>query len=99
MTVPFAYMRLLLLCLSLRYAECVTQAVAPALLIDTYSLFFRAFHALPPMATRAGEPTSALYGFSALLLKLLREQRGAALAFALDAPQATFRHDRFEDYK
>lgn len=71
----------------------------PALLIDTYSLFFRAFHALPPMSTRAGEPTSALYGFSALLLKLLREQPGAGLSFALDAPQATFRHETFEDYK
>lgn len=77
----------------------MSQALAPVLLIDTYSLFFRAFHALPPMSTRAGEPTSALYGLSSLLLKLLREHRGAALAFALDAPQATFRHDRFDDYK
>ncbi|HTA90610.1 MAG TPA: 5'-3' exonuclease H3TH domain-containing protein [Polyangiaceae bacterium] len=69
------------------------------LLLDTFSLFFRAHYALPWMSTRAGEPTSALYGFSALLLKLLREQRGAALAFALDAPQATFRHQSFDDYK
>ena len=77
----------------------MSDARAPALLIDTYSLFFRAFHALPPMSTRAGEPTSALYGFSSLLLKLLRETPGAALAFALDAPQATFRHEVFDDYK
>lgn len=72
---------------------------APVLLFDVYSLFFRAFYALPPMSTRAGEPTSAVYGFSSLLLKLLREQPGAGLAFALDAPQATFRHDEFADYK
>jgi DNA polymerase-1 len=71
----------------------------PVLLLDTFSLFFRAHFALPWMSTRAGEPTSALYGFSSLLLKLLREQRGARLAFALDAPQATFRHDAFDDYK
>jgi len=77
----------------------VTEVPAKALLIDTYSLFFRAYHALPPMSTRAGEPTSALYGFSSLLLKLLREQPRAALSFALDAPQATFRHDSFEGYK
>ena len=77
----------------------MTQASPPALLLDTYSLFFRAFHALPPMSTRAGEPTSALYGLSSLLLKLLREQKGAALAFALDAPQATFRHEQFDEYK
>ncbi len=71
----------------------------PALLLDTYSLFFRAHYALPWMSTRASEPTSALYGFSSLLLKLLREARGAALAFAIDAPQATFRHEAFDDYK
>jgi DNA polymerase I len=72
---------------------------AKVLLFDTFSLFFRAHHALPPMSTRDGEPTSALYGFSALLLKLLREHRGAALAFALDAPVATFRHHAYEEYK
>lgn len=71
----------------------------PALLLDVFSLFFRAHFALPPMNTSRGEPTSALYGLSSLLLKLLREQRGAALAFALDAPQATFRHENFADYK
>lgn len=71
----------------------------PALLLDTYSLFFRAFHALPSMSTHSGEPTSALYGLSALLLKLLRENPGAPLSFALDAPQATFRHRQFEGYK
>jgi DNA polymerase-1 len=71
----------------------------PALFVDTFSLFFRAHFALPFMSTRAGEPTAALYGFSAFLLKLLRENKGAALAFALDAPQATFRHESFADYK
>ena len=69
------------------------------LLLDTYSLFYRAFHALPPMNTRAGEPTNALYGLSVLLLKLLREEQPDGLAFALDAPQATFRHEAFGDYK
>jgi DNA polymerase-1 len=69
------------------------------LLIDTYSVLFRAHHALPPMTTRAGVPTAALYGTSSLLLKLLREERPRAMAFALDAPRATFRHERFEAYK
>lgn len=75
------------------------MTLPPILLLDTYSLFFRAHYALPWMSTRSGEPTSALYGFSSLLLKLMREQRGAALAFAVDAPQATFRHDSFDEYK
>ncbi|HEX4339744.1 MAG TPA: 5'-3' exonuclease H3TH domain-containing protein [Polyangiaceae bacterium] len=69
------------------------------LLIDTSSVVFRAHHALPPMNTRAGVPTAALYGTSVLLLKLLREERPKALAFALDAPKATFRHERLESYK
>jgi DNA polymerase-1 len=69
------------------------------LLIDTHSLFFRAFHALPAMTTRAGQSTSALYGFSVWWLKLLREQRPSAVAFALDAGQPTFRHERSPSYK
>ena len=72
---------------------------APALLLDTFSLFFRAFYALPPMSTAGGEPTNALYGFSALLLKLLREHPGAELCFALDTGRPTFRHQAFQPYK
>lgn len=72
---------------------------APVLLLDTFSLFFRAFFALPPMSTAQGEPTNALYGFSVLLLKLLREQPGAALCFALDTGRPTFRHRDFQPYK
>ncbi len=72
---------------------------APALLLDTFSLFFRAFFALPPMSTQKGEATGALYGFSALLLKLLREHPGAELCFALDTGRPTFRHREFQPYK
>jgi DNA polymerase-1 len=70
-----------------------------ALLVDTSSLFFRAFHALPPMNTKSGEPTSAIYGFSVLLLKLLREERPTSMAFARDAPLRTFRHQVYDAYK
>jgi DNA polymerase-1 len=73
--------------------------VAEVLLVDTYSLFFRAFHALPPMNTSAGLPTSALYGFSVVLLQALRVERPKGVAFALDAPKATFRHELYADYK
>lgn len=51
------------------------------------------------MCTSAGEPTSALYGLSVLLLKLLREHRPTALAFARDLPQPTFRHRSYAAYK
>jgi DNA polymerase I len=77
-----------------------TAATEPrALLVDTHSLFVRAFYALPEMTTRAGAPTSALYGLSVLLLKLLREQRPLGLAFALDTGRPTFRHVRSPTYK
>lgn len=69
------------------------------LVIDTFSLFFRAFHALPPMTTLAGEPTWAVYGMSSLLLKLLREEKPEGVAFALDRPEPTFRHDAYTEYK
>jgi len=69
------------------------------LLLDVFSLVYRAFFALPAMVTTRGEPTGALYGFSTLLLKLLRERRPKGIAAALDAPAATFRHEAFAGYK
>jgi DNA polymerase-1 len=51
------------------------------------------------MSTQRGEPTNALYGFSVLLLKLLREQPGAEVCFALDTGRPTFRHQAFQPYK
>jgi DNA polymerase-1 len=77
----------------------VPVAPVDVVAFDTFSLFFRAFHALPGMSTSRGEPTSALYGFSAVVLKVLREHRPARLAFAVDAPQRTFRREKYEDYK
>ncbi|HTQ03620.1 MAG TPA: 5'-3' exonuclease H3TH domain-containing protein [Polyangiaceae bacterium] len=66
---------------------------------DTYSMLFRAFHALPPLSTSRGEPTSGLYGFCSLFLRVMREHRPRALAFALDAPARTFRAERDATYK
>src|SRR5215471_5916982 len=72
---------------------------APVLLLDTLSLAYRAFFALPDMRTTRGEPTGALYGLSALLLKLVREQRPKGGVFAVDHPRPTFRHAAFPGYK
>jgi DNA polymerase-1 len=71
----------------------------PILLLDAFSLLYRAFFALPPMSTLAGVPTSGLYGFSSLLLKLLREQAPLGGAVGMDAPRATFRHELYAGYK
>lgn len=71
----------------------------PILLLDAFSLLYRAFFALPPMSTSAGVGTAGLYGFSSLLLKLLREQAPIGGAVAMDAPRATFRHELYAGYK
>ncbi len=72
---------------------------SPILVLDAFSLLFRAFFALPPLTTKAGEPTSALYGLSALLIKLLREHRPRGGVFAIDLPRPTFRHVAYAPYK
>ena len=66
--------------------------------IDGNSLMHRAFHALPPMTTRAGIPTGALHGFINMLLKLV-ERNPDYLVVAFDMHGPTFRHEQFEAYK
>ena len=66
--------------------------------IDGNSLMHRAYHALPPMTTRAGVPTGALHGFISMLLKLI-ERNPDYLVVAFDMHGPTFRHEQFEAYK
>jgi DNA polymerase-1 len=67
-------------------------------LIDGSSYLFRAFHALPPLSNRSGEPTGALFGVVNMLRATLK-QRPARVAFVLDASGKTFRHDLYAEYK
>ena len=67
-------------------------------LIDGSSYLFRAFHALPPLTNRAGEPTGAMYGVFNMLRLTLKENPDR-LAFVLDAGGRTFRHELYEGYK
>lgn len=66
--------------------------------IDGNSLLHRAYHALPPMTTRAGTPTGALHGFISMLLKLV-ERKPDYLVVAFDMHGPTFRHEQFTEYK
>ncbi len=74
-------------------------ASKPLILIDGSSWLHRAFNALPPLATSAGEPTGALYGVLNMLRRLLAEDQPEALAVIFDAPGKTFRHVQFAAYK
>lgn len=68
-------------------------------LIDGHSLAFRAFHALPlNLAAPDGELTNAVYGFTSMLLNVLRDYRPEYVAVAFDVGK-TFRHEMYEPYK
>ncbi|MCP4542355.1 MAG: DNA polymerase I [Chloroflexi bacterium] len=69
------------------------------ILIDGHSLAYRAFHALPvEMKTTQGELTNAVYGFTSMLLTVLREEHPTHIAVTFDKG-LTFRHDMYAEYK
>ena len=68
-------------------------------LIDGHGYIYRAFFALPPLSTSKGLQTNAVYGFTNMLLKIVREQQPEYLAVAFDSAGPTQRHVEFEDYK
>ena len=71
------------------------------LLLDGNSLAYRAFYALPAekFKTRSGLSTNAVYGFTAMLINLLRDEAPTHVAAAFDVSRQTFRADRFPEYK
>ncbi|MEY2588876.1 MAG: polymerase [Acidimicrobiaceae bacterium] len=70
------------------------------MLVDGNSLTYRAFFALPTDITLAsGQVTNAVYGFTAMLLNLVRDHQPDAIGVAFDRPEPTFRHERIADYK
>ncbi len=72
-------------------------------LVDGSGYIFRAYHRLPPLTDPAGTPVGAVYGFTAMLWKLITELANAEapthLAVILDAGSHTFRNDMYEHYK
>lgn len=68
-------------------------------LIDSHALIHRAYHALPPMSTREGVPTNAVYGFITMLLKMFSTLKPTHVVAAFDVKGETFRDKEFADYK
>ncbi|CAA9258793.1 MAG: DNA polymerase I [uncultured Blastococcus sp.] len=89
----------------------VTTSSAPAatssgvrprlLLLDGHSLAYRAFFALPVenFSTTTGQPTNAVYGFTSMLINVLRDEQPTHLAVAFDVSRKTFRSEIYADYK
>src|ERR1017187_1679880 len=71
------------------------------LLLDGHSLAYRAFFALPAenFSTTTGQPTNAVYGFTAMLINVLRDERPDHVVVAFDRSEPTFRHEQFVEYK
>jgi DNA polymerase-1 len=68
-------------------------------IIDGYSLLYRAFFATRYLSTSDGRPTNALHGFVAMLFNLLDKVEPQSIVVAMDAPGKTFRHAEFTGYK
>ncbi|HAK89146.1 MAG TPA: hypothetical protein DHV16_08940 [Nitrospiraceae bacterium] len=68
-------------------------------LIDGNSYFYRAFHAIRGLTNSKGFPTNAIYGFTNMIMKIIREKKPDAVAIAFDSPHPTERHRIYEEYK
>jgi DNA polymerase I len=71
------------------------------LLLDGHSLAYRAFFALPVenFSTTTGQPTNAVYGFTSMLINVLRDERPTHIAVAFDVSRRSFRTEKYADYK
>ncbi|PCI29010.1 hypothetical protein COB55_02980 [Candidatus Wolfebacteria bacterium] len=68
-------------------------------LLDVHAILHRAYHALPDFSSSKGEPTGALYGVCAMLIKIIDDIKPDYIAACYDLPEPTYRHELYEDYK
>ncbi|MBL7151770.1 MAG: DNA polymerase I [Candidatus Omnitrophica bacterium] len=68
-------------------------------LIDATAFCYRAFYALPGLATSFGQPTNAIYGFLNIMNKILKSKKPDYLAVCFDVSRDTFRMKKFAQYK
>ena len=80
-------------------ASTKTEKRPRIVLLDTHAIIHRAYHALPDFSSPSGEPTGALYGLSAMILKIISDLKPDYIAAAYDLPKPTYRHEAFEGYK
>lgn len=71
------------------------------LVLDGHSLAYRAYHALKESDMRSvtGDPTFAVFGFTSMLINVLRDERPTHVAVAFDRSEPTFRHEAYDGYK
>lgn len=69
------------------------------ILVDANAVMHRAYHAIPPLTTKKGELVNMVYGFSSVLLRVIKEIRPDYIACAFDVGGGTFRDEIFGEYK
>ena len=69
------------------------------ILIDGNAILHRAFHALPPLTTKRGEPINAVYGLISMLLRVIADLKPTHIAVCFDEKEPTFRHKEFAPYQ
>jgi len=69
------------------------------LIIDSFSLIHRAYHALPHLSTKKGELVNAVYGFLLIFFRALKDFKPDYITACFDLSEPTFRHKEFKGYK
>ncbi|MFA5061616.1 MAG: DNA polymerase I [Patescibacteria group bacterium] len=69
------------------------------IVIDGNAIVHRAYHALPPLTTKAGVMVNAVYGFTSMLLKVWHDLKPDCIAVTFDMAGPTFRHEKYKAYK
>ncbi|GAB3142436.1 DNA polymerase I [Micromonospora sonneratiae] len=79
----------------------MTASTPRLLLVDGHSLAYRAFFALPVenFSTTTGQPTNAVYGFTSMLINVLRDERPTHIVVAFDVSRRSFRTELYPEYK
>lgn len=68
-------------------------------LLDTHAIIHRAYHALPELSSPTGEPAGALYGLSAMLMRIVKDLAPDYVVACYDLPGPTHRHEVYKEYK
>src|SRR3989344_5032262 len=81
-----------------------TKTKAPShkkllVLLDAHAIIHRAYHALPDLRTKGGEPTGGLYGIASMLMRIINDLKPDYLAACYDLPEPTFRKQVYDAYK
>ncbi|MDO8523868.1 MAG: DNA polymerase, partial [bacterium] len=68
-------------------------------LLDTHAIIHRAYHAIPELSSPKGEPVGAVYGLSAMFMRIAKELKPDHIIAAYDLPGPTHRHEIYKEYK